>query len=148
MTMTDSLDGLIERVERCTAPDRGLDVDIAWTLEPTRYGAAYWNGRTGLPGTTLPKKLDGLGALSVQRNCPALTASTDAALALLGRKLPGWSWKLVHEGGRYTFLLRDAPRLEIVAPAWVHSREQPALAIILATLRALQSIKTSETPDK
>ena len=143
--MTDSLDGLIERVERCTGPYRAFDVQIGLALAGWRYvpgNNVFLDGdsRTIMDGAgnTFP---DHPGA-----EYTYFTASIDAALALVERKLPGWSWKLVHEGGRYTFVLRDAPRLEIVAPAWVHSREQPALAIILALLRALQSIKTSETP--
>ena len=132
MTMTDSLDGLIERVERCTGPDRELDLALATALVPDVLVLRQRDDDSGSDPYTYWQ----------------YTGKIDDAVALAELKLPGWSWKLVHEGGRYTFVLRDAPRLEIVAPAWVHSREQPALAIILATLRALQSIKTSETPDK
>ena len=63
MTMThDSLDGLIERVERCTGPDRFLDSRIRAVLEPQE---------------------------PIVDGCPFYTASLDAALALVERKLPG-----------------------------------------------------------
>jgi len=145
------LQALIERVEEATGPDRELDVDIAWAIEPDRYRSAYWNGRLGKPGTTLPLKLDGLERTSVRSNCPALTASVDAALALLGRVLPGWSIQLYrHPDGAFATLYRlgevasilDGAVERYVATPYFESIQicdaHLPLAIIAATLRAMQ----------
>lgn len=145
------LQALIERVEKATGPDRELDVDIVWAIEPDRYRSAYWNGRLGKPGTTLPLKLDGLGRTSVRSNCPALTASVDAALAFMERVLPGWSIQLYrHPDGAYATLYRlgemasilnGTVERHVITPYYESIRICDAhlqLAIVAATLRAVQ----------
>lgn len=142
--------GLLERVEKATTGDRELDVDIAWALEPERYRAAYWNGRVGKPGTTLPHKLDGLGRVSVKSNCPAFTNSIDAALALVERMLPGWSVRIYsHPGAAYVDIYRLGEYIDLPSGAPVRNISSPyyeavrindrhvALAIVEALLRSL-----------
>lgn len=71
MTNTPAqLSELVDRVEAATGPDRFLDARIRATLE-------------------MPEQ-------PVLTDCPAYTASIDAALALVERKLPGWFWRGGH----------------------------------------------------
>lgn len=80
------------RVEAATGPDRELDgaieVAIRW-LEA---------GRVGLkPEHRAPWKSDKFGSVfdvSVSYAAQPFTRSIDAAIALVGRVLPGWWWKV------------------------------------------------------
>jgi len=137
MTQSQSvLDGLVERLGKSTGPDRELDFLIQTHVA---------NPLTGNEGYTLQDIMDDfalLGAEGMTIDAP-YTASVDAALALVERKLPGprWCWKLVQENGRHVFVLRNAPWLTVVAPAWTASHERAPIAILLATLSALQSLE-------
>jgi hypothetical protein len=143
LPMSD-LASLLEKVRSAKGEDRELDVDIAWSIEPDRYRAAYWNGRVGRPGTTLPLKLDGLGRMSVRSNCAPLTGSIDAALALVDRLLGvdakaicysydfGWHAS-AHAEMAYTADLH----LAIGNPAEMHTANGQATTLPLAILAAL-----------
>jgi hypothetical protein len=137
------LASLLEKVRSAKGADRELDVDIAWSIEPDRYRAAYWNGSVGRPGTTLPLKLDGLGRMSVRSNCAPLSGSIDAALALVERKLPGWRLAMYTDGegkGPCCLALRgDEP-----VKANCHAPTLP-LAILAALLTALSHTEQGET---
>lgn len=144
--MTD-IGELLERVKAARGGDRELDVDIAWAIEPERYGGAYWNGRTGKPGSTLPLKLDGMGRLSVRINCPSFTASIDAALALVERVLrpehPGMTIEL-----RFVWNSHDDRgwcRAEITWPSheFIGHASSGPLAMIEALLQALTKERTN-----
>lgn len=95
MTDKASLIALQERVDSATGPDRELDAAITVALTPTR--------RTDddLIYLRLPTKYDKVAAGTYwlhQRSgmslhtAAALTASVDAALALVERRFPGWTW--------------------------------------------------------
>jgi len=74
-----SLSALLERVEACQGPDQELDAAIYKALgdgATHRGGLIGWNWRPGNVG--------------IWHTMPPLTASVDAALALIGRVLPGW----------------------------------------------------------
>lgn len=98
---------LLERVEGATGPDRELDAAIECALAST-WGSAI--------------------------NPRPYTASLDAALALVERVRPGWTW----EGGRdpakaswaYLYAKIDGPTFSASAPT-------PALALLAALLRSL-----------
>ena len=149
--MSDNIGDLIERVKAAKGSDRDLDVDIAWAIEPSRYAAAYWNGRVGRPGTTLPKKIDGLGRLSVRGNCPAFSGSIDAALALVDRLLPGWGKRFVMPSGDdYASCEMWLPPPDEKTP-WRRSyapHETLPLAILLALLTAICDLAALEENGK
>lgn len=107
-----SLEGLIERVTAAQGPDRELDRSI---------GRAF-----GVTETTFPQYEPG-------DVMPSYTASIDAALALVERYLPGWSWSIGHDANG-----------ELHATIWHGVTEHdeygatPALAILAALLTALK----------
>lgn len=126
--MTD-LSSLIERLEKATGPNYALEVDIFKFFNP-EY-SDYIKGRGGLV-----HRNDGEDqrVLSNVRP-PNVTASIDAAVALAERVLPNWQINLsiFHDTlAEASFGNREAPHARSQAP-------KPALAICLATLRALQS---------
>lgn len=122
-----SLTELREKVERASGPDRELDLSIYALLDPAEPSLAL-------------HKLNRL---------PAITASIDAALALVEQKLPGWVWQLSKIDG----VPSRAPLPDCEASVWIPSvRTQklrverangqgatPPLAILSALLRALES---------
>ncbi len=124
------LSSLISRVEKATGPNYALEVDIFKFFNPDYRD--YVEGRGGLV-----HKNDGEDqrVLSNVRP-PNVTASIDAAVALAERVLPGW---------RHAY----EKRTNGACLAWVdEADDEPAipsfgptisLALVLATLRALQS---------
>jgi hypothetical protein len=127
--MTD-ISELIERVRLATGSDRKLDVDIlvatGWVLEKRGMDRKTWlydeGGRRYDPG---PYAAYGLA--------PRLTASIDAALALVERMRPG-SWRL---------LLMKALHDINKAPDLLDMSHMPRL-ILLALLTALQSTHSGQ----
>ena len=106
---------LIERLEKATGPDRELDLAI-WAA----------CGGSGGPDN---------GFLDWR---PALTASIDAALDLVERKLPGAWWfaaRQADEIGEYSFDLRAS----IGGLLGTASAPTLPLAICIALLRALSA---------
>ncbi len=111
-----SLDEMISRVEAATGPDRELDMLIHDTLREAKLlpGVAFW---------------------------PNLTASLDAALALTNRVLPGWTWDCGAESygdARAGAWARVYPKGLMSKGSGNHYALTPALALILATLKALR----------
>ena len=77
------LPALLERVERATGPDRDLDADIVRTLaSPDATVGTYIEGM----GDDIVFHAQALG-IPNKAECPAYTASIDAALALANRLL-------------------------------------------------------------
>ena len=131
MTLRD----LLERVERATGPDRELSDDV--------YKALGWTG------AIFP------GGLWIEPDGPVceppkdVTSSVDAALALIGRVLPGCVWTVMtdyelpgrarlYEAGQF------APRVLVQADG-----PTPALALCAALLAAMiehEGINTADTP--
>lgn len=108
--MSDLME-LLERVRKATGPDRELERDI--------MVEAFGDGvRNALP-------------------VPTYTASIDAALALVERKLPGWIWMLdKNESGPFDFVLWAETGLRAKANAMGPTAP---LAILAALLTALTS---------
>ena len=146
--MTD-ISELLERVQNATGPDRDVDVAIMATCfdwakaEPPYYAPhcvgdepIYWHAPNWLQ----------------KRPCPELTASMDAALALVERVLPGWKVSLYighltgakdGSGSRAELFSPKKPK-RISATDWkwmkvavCYHAHTPALAILAALLMAL-----------
>lgn len=82
--MTD----LIERLEKATGPDRGIDASIWWRFDRKAAERVYWNAAMGKPcplGDEPPTS--GLGWLAVRGKAPAYTGSFDAAFTLAGERV-------------------------------------------------------------
>lgn len=129
------LSSLISRVEKATGPNYAIEVDIFKFFNPDYRD--YVEGRGGLV-----HKNDGEDqrVLSNVRP-PNVTASIDVAVALAERVLPGWhadvdmlspppmsdafGIRLFNQNGDWRNIEAEAPTVQ--------------LALVLATLRALQS---------
>lgn len=143
---SSALVGLLERVEGSTGPDREIDChvwahDLGLSLE--WQGTSLVAGVEGVIGWIDPgehsrnfytnRSERGPGSI------PAYTASLDAALALVGRVLPGWRWMVRRvypedSGPLYAAYVMPADDRAI---GDVPSAPTPALALIKALLRAL-----------
>jgi hypothetical protein len=129
--MTDKradLLALAERVEAGSGKDRNLDADIF-----QRLGGPDWERaliRVAEPcGCPEDQAID----YARSRHSPDYTVSLDAAVALLGRVLPGWSWQAgatVGAGAVARIAQDGLRRSDGVASS-------PARALLAATLRAL-----------
>ena len=120
------LRALRERVEKAEGPDRELDADIFFALNPE-----------------IQELRPHFSAGQVAAIVPELTASIDAAVALIERKLPGYGFEVLASD-------RDSYRAAVWP--WISSRgtraqighqhsyaKTPALALIAALLSALES---------
>jgi len=81
MTSLPDLQTISDALSQATGPDRALDLAIATTMFPR--------------GNCFAPEGDCLDWLDLHE--PEFTASIDAALALVGRRLPGWCYKLDQE---------------------------------------------------
>ncbi|EYR81438.1 hypothetical protein [Shinella sp. DD12] len=139
--MTD-LSSIIERVEKATGPDRSIDVEVMNLLCPRPKNEAFL-----FLGKQLESKWGGVGDLANKTTyfveAPRLTTSVDAAISLVERVLPGWEWVC----GRDAFLGANAAVYQSTIMGGVGLAEDdyesacatPVIALVLATLRALQS---------
>jgi hypothetical protein len=107
---------LIKRLEGATGPDRELDLAVCQVC-----GIFYSYADT----PTGPKHI----------SCPAYTASLDAALALVGEKLPDAAWSVGNRafGGQAYLMLKPA------AAMFDGIGSSPALAVLIALLKALEA---------
>ncbi len=120
--MTD-LTSLIEKLEKAEGPSRELDGDIHNTVLGTAYVFA-------------PHSVTGFLTSATNNGCPIVagyTSSIDAAVSLAGRVLPGHQVNVT----RFTSTVARAS----IGNGWIaaSTHRTPALAICLATLRAIQS---------
>lgn len=131
---------LIKRVEAAGSPSRLLDADIQLLLgqEPNEHYKHPWRRPILLaeehrwPGVLEYVEISGVSA----RAAPHFTSSLDAALSLCERALPGTEWEISTLYGvtAATVGLNDAVNGQTRATA-----ATPALALCLATLRALSA---------
>lgn len=162
--MTD-LSSLIEKLEAAGEGGADLDAEIFLALTPDAYGADILR-REGLNSDSI---IRGRGGASYQYpqggGCsfpiPEVTHSLDAAIKLVERKLPGWTWGLngydpeggVDIGGQRDF---RQPHAVVYGPSvmtkgmfgepddWDRPGHEahaptPALALCLSLLKALQA---------
>ena len=139
---------LIERLENATKPDRLLDANIHWTMNPQAFDAdaygddehlkpSYCYARSGWALNRADKAY--LDSIPV----PAYTASLDATIALVERMLPGWSISItqnVHHG-YWTCSLYKYNYGQIISFDARHDAK-PTVALLLALFRALQAQET------
>lgn len=116
-----ALDDLIRAVEAADAPSREIDALVEVMFhEPPKLDAAMTPGEAGWLWAT-----DGS-----QWKAPLYTASIDAVVALIRREMPGAIWMVE--------FVQDGHVLGgIDGSGVVH--ETPALALLLAFLRAVQA---------
>lgn len=109
-----SLPSLIERLEKCDAPDREIDADLERSLFPAheiRLADIYWR-----------VKRDPLGPFD---ELPLYTASLDDVVALCERKHPDALFGLIGHG------------MVLAAEAGCFAGKDLARFVLLALLRAL-----------
>lgn len=142
--------GLIERLETATGPSKSLSRDIQ-----CRVGGWYRRtpseGRTRHPTFIHPDDCrdgkpvyDSLHGTDIWREPPDVTASLDAAMALVERVRPGWKWERQWEpGGEFIRLLApDYHRwtfkgaLNRSATGWQSCEAGDAIALCLALLKS------------
>lgn len=90
-TMAD-VGGVLERLRAATGPDRELDaaIEVA-TFVPSEWRMDCRQGSKS--GTCVVTYIDHRGKRTTGTyRAPSVTYSLDAALALVERVLPGWSW--------------------------------------------------------
>jgi hypothetical protein len=127
--------GLVERLEKATGPDREIDGLIVltfygWTFQKMKGDSCpYWREQNA---EWYQRKKDGP---------PKVTASLDAALALVERVLPGWFPSIgqnIHYGHwRGSVRIVEETNGDITSFDGEH-RTSPALALCLAALKAIQ----------
>lgn len=93
---------LLERVEAASGPDREIDALVWLALEPDCVNSRqFWLWRSARPKGEQDRALSDVRLAFARRHAPEITASLDAALALVERVLPGWApnvGKNVHHG--------------------------------------------------
>ncbi len=130
---------LIQALESATEGSRELDAFIHALVvnPPVMVDGGSWRGdipATYEPMTSVLGRVNGAD-LAEFTGCPRYTTSLDAAMTLVPE---GWSWKLIHETGddSYLVVIRNAPTLAHVAPAFVVGGATAALALCSAFIRA------------
>jgi hypothetical protein len=131
------LSSLIAEVEKADKPDRGLDAKISAVLEPHLFDAPGFTPIRPIPDFRYDPsenviRFEGGGLMDI-RFFPPVTSSIDAAVSMAERVLPNWQINLsiFHDAlSEASFGSRDHYREFTFA-------KTPALALVLATLRAL-----------
>ena len=131
------LSSLIARLEKAEGPDREIDA-LIWlkTTDGATRKALEVKSATNLwPPYTIDETRDETGRLII---VPPVTSSIDAAVSLAERVLPGWLWSITFGLERSAAFIRD---MDIFACDPIEGKgyhRTPAIALVLATLRALQ----------
>jgi hypothetical protein len=134
-----SLSALLERVEGATGPDRALDEAISLALCVDHYFAQLADAPEGVGFEAY--KFHGYADSSALR----VTASVDAALALIGRVLPGVDPKIWRWRGQWGASLHDPENGSMVI-AQHHYSPTPALALCAALLAAMIGEEAKPSP--
>lgn len=105
---TDGLAQLRKRVEAATGPDRTIDLLIGLTIDGWQIGNLIDGRFFPILGGTLVRDSSGnINVAAPGGMYPAPTESIDASLALVQRKLPGWSLHIhVHPDEAHADLYR------------------------------------------
>lgn len=134
--MSDVME-LLERVKAATGPDKVLDTAIwEWTGVELSDAVQIEGARTRVRET-----VEGLTTTRFYATAPTYTASVDAALALVERKLPGWEWTVSTDRSKTRFwsdMHRVVAKGELET-VWGGRAPTAPLAILAALLSALTS---------
>lgn len=139
---------LIERVEKLTGPDREVDERIICAVaapagayvEQSRINGnwcIYVPNHRGEPKLWKAEGWWRAGGWPV-------TGSLDAAIALKERLLPGWSLAMLVGPERTSVFVRDKTLLDPNKIERDGYSASPAIALVLATLRAYAATHTAE----
>lgn len=134
----DQYADIIEQLEKATGPDTEIDARIWCEFAGVKYARhfpAYGDEHlTQVEFTQPPKRTRCVTSnRGPHRHAAAYTASLDAALALVGEKLPGAGWRVVSDDAN-----------GIMANVFWNRRQfgglgsNPPLAVLLALFKALQ----------
>lgn len=138
------LTSIIEKLEKAEGPSRDLDVEIMNALAPRSP-----DEKRLFDGKVYPATWGAVGQVCDHIRyfveAPFLTSSTDAAVSVLNEALPGWFWRcgstpLFPNG--WAFISRTDANNALPGDEFACSDGKaatPAIALVLATLRALQS---------
>jgi len=136
---------IIERLERASGPDRGLDARIWCVFAGVKYRShnpAYGSENlTQVCFTEPPKRTERVTlGHGPHRHAKSVTASLDASLALVGERLPGWRVAINsddHRGPEWAAMVKQHGQL------WPDPELAPTapLAVLLAMFRALEEMK-------
>lgn len=149
------LNDLVLRCRSASGEDRALDVDISLGLghNPSCiFGSCTWGTypEYDCHFTQSMKLSDAVAKYPEWRDEAAgcfgvwkFTSSLDDLSRLIEARLPDWSWKITKESDGCRCVLRKAPNLDEVAPAWVQTADTPALALCAAYIAS----KASPTPE-
>ncbi len=113
---------LIERLAEATGPDSALDQEIMWAVGDYENLGGWWRKH----------KVTGKQERFQYESAPEYTKSIDAAMTLLPK---GFHATI----STYNWVWVSNPDAEIQAEA--KHNEQPAIALCIASLRALTSVK-------
>lgn len=135
---------LIERLQKAEEGSRELDATLWWMFFRNNAEHTYWTAATGLPQSFPPETAygdlpDGLGKLAVEAHAPRVTRSLDAAVALVERKLPGWTISLHINAKNIGNSCRIGGDHLIGEPCGFDHASRPiCLCICIALLKALE----------
>ena len=122
------------RLMEATGADRKLDAELMCIQEGYRFDR--------LIGTDATFYVEGVGhpvKTSMSRVLP-YTASVDAALELVERKLPDWQWEILWNNCQgYLAQLTDNARAESSGARFMEVGETPALALLAVLMKALSN---------
>lgn len=134
--MTEPLEALLQRVQAATGADRQIDGELA-KLAHAIPPDAQWMETNMYGQESLVWYTGGYGDYTWWHPFD-YTASIDAALALVGKLLPGWRWGLIHQQGS------DGPEADDGYHFWAERGDGgqevqigPALTAPLSILTAL-----------
>jgi len=142
--MTD-LSSLIELAEKATGPDREIDrlihfhVESPWLAEKcVKWVPAAFEGPNDFLWWSAERKAE--GKEGYHDGWESYTASVDAVLVLTGEKLPGWTIASIGQDDRkgWHAELRKGHATSY-STVELAGAPTPSIALVLATLRALQS---------
>lgn len=137
-TDPETLRQLLARVEGAAGADREIDAEIALTFQipNEHYNAPLRRPVLSPPQHHRPGLLEYVEISGVSaRPAPEYTASVDAALALVGRVMPGWELLISDEGDEPDkWVASMGPRHTFTSYEGVGPT--PALALLAALLRA------------
>lgn len=134
---TPDLVALRNRIASLSGPDREVDGDLFFRLDPEFPSFAMH-----MSGMSDPA-IFATGAYT-HVTAPAYTASIDAAVALVERLLPGWGWQVGRNGAAFVYRYVDDLKEALDDDVTFRGKgATPALSLLLALLDAIATAATA-----